>query len=72
MEAYEYKVLKIKAKNSIFSSKYFKEDYFDDILNDMGRKGWTLIDAIPLTSNGTVLEILYHFSRPAQDISRLV
>ncbi len=72
MITYEYKVLKVKVKKNVFSSKYYEEDHFEEILNKMGRSGWNLISSLPLTSNGTLLEVAYHFSRPSKNVSELV
>ena len=51
--------------SSIWRTKYADETTDWDHIQRMGREGWELVSAFPVTGNGTTLYVTFIFRRPA-------
>lgn len=51
--------------SSLWRTKYADETTDWDHIQRMGRDGWELVSAFPITANGTTLYVTFIFRRPA-------
>ena len=64
MGSWEYKLVSIKTKGGIVREMNYNEDILDQC-NTVGRDGWELVSAVPLTeAHGRTQAVHLIFKRP--------
>ncbi len=72
MQPYEYKVVKFNPIKRLIPFKIIKEDEIEDIINQLGKLGWSLVSTSNILQGGSTKETILYFSRPAKRLEEMV